>query len=79
MARLFLSSDRVRRLVDQLVPLFAEAGSINNLCALLNQAVGADGDWELVHKVPPSGNSSRSPLRTRHSSTRVLLNVCSTA
>lgn len=40
--RLFLSDERVQHLVERLVPLFAAAGSINRLCDLLNEAMGAE-------------------------------------
>src|SRR5262245_54843299 len=47
MPRLFLANERIQRLVGQLVPLFAEAGSINRLCELVNDALGADGEQKI--------------------------------
>lgn len=49
MPRLFLSAERIQRLVVQLIPLYAEAGSINRLSDLLNRAIGADGDQKEIY------------------------------
>ena len=49
MTRVYLSSDRVRRLIDLLIPLYADAGNIKRLCELLNHAVGVDGDHKEIY------------------------------
>lgn len=43
MARVFVSDERIKRLVERLIPLLLAAGSINRLCEMINQALSTDG------------------------------------
>jgi hypothetical protein len=42
MARLFVSDERLRGLVERLTPLLLAAGSVNRLCELINQSLSGD-------------------------------------
>ena len=49
MARVFVSDDRPRQLVEKLVPLLLAAGSVNKLCELINEALAPDGSAKTLY------------------------------